>query len=73
MFRLMTFAAHQTAAHHHQDPNLRMYDYFSFLAFKCYLNELKIILSHFPLQDPKYEQVFWEFPDQCYMFRLMTF
>ena len=34
--------AAQTASHHHRPPILEITKIFGFLAFKCYLNELKI-------------------------------
>ena len=46
-----------TEQHHHQGPILEITKIFGFLAFKCYLNELK----------------FLEIISQRYMFRLMTF
>ena len=69
-----------TEQHHHQGPILEITKIFGFLAFKCYLNELKISdFSSFEVHFPSNSSTscseahyFWNF-GQCYMFRLMTF
>ena len=69
-----------TEQHHHQGPILEITRIFGFLAFKCYLNELKISdFSSFEViflqtaQHHVQRPIISGISDQCYMFRLMTF